>query len=193
LKDAIDRGFSPRVPREDTLDILLLKAGRRQVHKSGISFLGGFYWHEEMALIIGDTVNIRFDPDHLGFLLVYSLDKKFLCRAGHTQRLKLDAGVSELREVAKRKRAARLRDAAVIEDLKWAAAGFDELERVACEEELDRNHGQAQKIAIAQGAPVTQILPDFDRDVRTGVSAPRIFTSEAERKFFSTDDTDDTD
>jgi putative transposase len=72
---------------ERELDLLLMKANQtRKVRNVGIDFTwqkqSGRYWHPALAALYGATVTIRFSPDDLSSLLLYSTTTgEFLCQA----------------------------------------------------------------------------------------------------------------
>ena len=74
-----------RRPGEETLAYLLMQADTVTVYKNGsfINYNSNRYFNEALMEFGGQKVAIRFDPErmHSG-LLVYTLDGRFICRAG---------------------------------------------------------------------------------------------------------------
>lgn len=74
-----------RRPGKETLAYLLMQADTATIYKNGshIAYNGNRYYNEALTEHSGAKVAVRFDPErmHSG-LLVYTLDGRFICRAG---------------------------------------------------------------------------------------------------------------
>jgi transposase InsO family protein len=74
-----------RRPGKETLAYLLMQADTAMIYKNGshIAYNGNRYYNEALTEHSGAKVAVRFDPErmHSG-LLVYTLDGRFICRAG---------------------------------------------------------------------------------------------------------------
>lgn len=92
----------PVVPRkvsdERVLDVLVGMSEKKRVTKKGVSFLGVQYWHDLLYDRVATSVWAMTD-DELGYLYLYTLDMKFLCRAENPELL----GKSRMDFVAARK------------------------------------------------------------------------------------------
>lgn len=87
----------------EQLRLALLAADNRPTNRQNgsIEMFGNRYWSEDMILIAGDRVTVRFDPDDLhGPLYVYSLEGEYLCTAPLFE----GAGFLDVEAARKRKR-----------------------------------------------------------------------------------------
>ena len=66
--------------RSDSTDGSLRLAGRHLDHYGGYG--SRRYWSEILLEHRGSRVTVRFDPDHVESVRVYSMDGSFLCTAG---------------------------------------------------------------------------------------------------------------
>jgi hypothetical protein len=75
-------GFLPRMPESlEQLDLLLIQVAKsRRVHRDGIHFHGLRYISPTLAVYVGESVTLRFDPRDMGEIRVLH-DQGFLCRA----------------------------------------------------------------------------------------------------------------
>jgi hypothetical protein len=55
-------GSSVRMPVRETLDVLILPSATRKVRNEGIQLDRKLYWHPDLIPLIGQEVEIRFDP-----------------------------------------------------------------------------------------------------------------------------------
>ncbi|MCC7546153.1 MAG: transposase [Burkholderiales bacterium] len=81
-----------RIHDERALDVLLAAPagnGQRIVQKKGIALDGAWFIAPELALHVGDAVDVRIDPQDLGRLYVYR-DAAFLCIAECPERTGMD-------------------------------------------------------------------------------------------------------
>ncbi|MDH5785362.1 MAG: Mu transposase C-terminal domain-containing protein [Chromatiales bacterium] len=74
-----------RIENERALDVLLAQApsnnGQRTVTKKGIALDNIEYIHQELGLLVGETVQVRYDPDDLGKIYVFDRNGAFVCIA----------------------------------------------------------------------------------------------------------------
>ncbi|MCK9468172.1 MAG: Mu transposase C-terminal domain-containing protein [Porticoccaceae bacterium] len=74
-----------RIENERALDVLLAQApsnnGQRTVTKKGISLDNIEYIHQELGLLVGEQVSVKYDPDDLGKVYVFDRDGAFVCIA----------------------------------------------------------------------------------------------------------------
>lgn len=87
------------------LDILLAPvAGLRRVGKEGLRVEGARFWHNDLILHAGKDVYVRHDPEDMGRVYVFDLDKVFLCEAINFDRLGADrAAASSAAKAMQRK------------------------------------------------------------------------------------------
>lgn len=70
-----------KVEDTEALKVLLAPCGKRTIQKKGIFFDNGIYWAKELALHIGEQVQIRRDFGDVGLLYVFNLKMRFICVA----------------------------------------------------------------------------------------------------------------
>jgi hypothetical protein len=91
LQTHIARGWHPRVVRDErTLDLVLMRRARKLVRNAGVRHLNRFFFSAEMLPLVGQFVDIHWDPAKVGELIVYQGDK-FLCKAANRELLSYDA------------------------------------------------------------------------------------------------------
>ena len=97
-----------RLPRERTLDLLLMKVEGRTIHTSGITLGGYWYWDECLALHVGERVTVRYSPEEMGRVIVFR-SGEFLCEAHERKLYGFDATAEDLKAIqAEQKRATRV-------------------------------------------------------------------------------------
>lgn len=83
-----------RIENERALDVLLAEApdtnGLRVVGKKGIRCDNAFFIAPELALHVGDRVQVRLDPDDMGQVIVYTVEGEFVCVAKCPERSGID-------------------------------------------------------------------------------------------------------
>ncbi|MDZ4042887.1 MAG: Mu transposase C-terminal domain-containing protein [Eubacteriales bacterium] len=94
------------MPDERALDILLMKADEVKIYQDGIRRFQRLFWAEELMPFVGETVTVRYDPAHIGQLLVFRRGR-FLCIAGNAELLSMRASESQVHEHIARQRRAR--------------------------------------------------------------------------------------
>ncbi len=96
--------FFPRLPAsERELDLLLLLTEERMVQREGIRFYHLRYWSHELVDLIGQRVQIRYDPENICELIVYH-DSRFICVAGAPQLEGLEINLADWRALQARHR-----------------------------------------------------------------------------------------
>jgi transposase InsO family protein len=68
-------------PSARSLEFLLLRGGIGKISRNGITALNSFYWSEELAGRVGESIQYRYDPDNLDQIFVSKGDGSFLCQA----------------------------------------------------------------------------------------------------------------
>lgn len=103
------------IPEERTLDICLMDVEKAKVMTMGIQRFGTknlrrWYSHPDLAKYIGQTLVIRFDPNRIGELLVFSPKTgRYICTAVNKELLDWDATKDDLQKFMK-KRASRKKE-----------------------------------------------------------------------------------
>ena len=91
LQTHVERGWRPRVVRDErTLDLVLMRRARKLVRNAGVRHLNRFFFSAEMLPLVGQFVDIHWDPAKVGELIIYQGDK-FLCKAANRELLSYDA------------------------------------------------------------------------------------------------------
>ncbi|MDT7040831.1 Mu transposase C-terminal domain-containing protein [Candidatus Nitronereus thalassa] len=104
-------GVKIEVPSARALDLLLMRHKPVKVYTQGIKLFGAagrprFYWHDDLALKVGHTVDVRYDPNDIGRLYVFDRGK-FLCEAENQEALKMGASQEDLKHLHRRKQQAK--------------------------------------------------------------------------------------
>ncbi|MCH8957861.1 MAG: transposase, partial [Proteobacteria bacterium] len=100
--DRVIREFDPKV-----LDLLLMKAEARTIRPDGIHLSRHRYWADELALYVGERVDVRHSPDEVGRILVFR-GRQFLCEAFEEKLYTFNASAQDLKAIrARQKRAER--------------------------------------------------------------------------------------
>lgn len=75
-------GWRPRMVPDELIDLLFMpkEPNPRTVDRGRIRFQNGLYEHPKLIELNGQKVELRFDPQDLGYVLVFQKDK-YLCRA----------------------------------------------------------------------------------------------------------------
>jgi hypothetical protein len=103
-------GAVQRIQDERALDLLLAPvAGSRTVRKKGIEVDGAWFVAAELALHIGETVDVRHDPCDLGQVHVFAAGGAFIAIATAVERLGIDR--REVAMVARAKQKAQISEA----------------------------------------------------------------------------------
>jgi len=92
-----EEGFHPVMIDERVLDILLMKKAKRVVSKTGVSVQGRQFTNKEQYQYHGETVVVRFDPENLDRVHVYSEDeRKYYYTATEIDRYSMDSSSDEI-------------------------------------------------------------------------------------------------
>lgn len=148
----------PEMPDPRALDILLMKADKVKVYQDGIRRFGRLFWSDELIPVVGETVMIRYDPAHIGELLVFRRGR-FLCVASNAELLSMRASEKQVKEHIARQRRAR---------------NFF-LQRL---EELDAPLSEMPDAPVLVEAPraaesAVQMLTGFEKAARARAEAPK--------------------
>jgi transposase InsO family protein len=91
-------------PNPRTLDLLLMRQKAVKVYHQGLKLHGRHYWHDDLILHMGQTVDVRFG-DELGRVLVFA-GGKFLCEALNDPAMRMGATREDLAALHRRKQLA---------------------------------------------------------------------------------------
>ena len=99
------------IPEARALDLLLLRHRRSRVSAHGVQAFGlrgrpRYYWDDALALYIGRSVDVRYDPADLSVLYIYS-EQSLLCVAAAVTPHAHGSTESEVAAHVRRQRAAR--------------------------------------------------------------------------------------
>lgn len=148
-------------PNPRTLDLLLMRQKSVKVYHQGIRHADRYYWHDDLVLHIGHTVDIRFGEE-LGRVIVFA-NGKFLCEALNDPAMKMGATREDLATLQRRKQLAKKRVTAYVEDRGVLRDPEKELARIAAD-------ARKQKVVALPTPPtpagvraVPKMLPAFDQ------------------------------
>lgn len=88
-------------PNPRTLDLLLMRQCSVKIYHQGIKLHGRYYWHDDLILHMGHTVDVRFD-EQLGRMLVFA-QNKFVCEALNDPAMRMGATREDLATLHRRK------------------------------------------------------------------------------------------
>ncbi len=179
LERHVKNGWAPReVASERVLDLLLMQRRAKKVQRFGIEMFGSkgaqrFFMAPELAAIVGQDVEVFYDPANIGELVIYK-DDRFLCKAHNRELLDFGASEEDLARERDIKRAQKNSVRERIDELAKQAQYPNPMARVQAEKRYERVMDQErEKIAVnAQPAQrVYKLLPKFqiaDRALRDG-------------------------
>lgn len=78
------------MPDPRALDICLMKVESAMVEQNGIKRLHHYFWHDDLAPLIRQSVSIRYDPARLGELVMFHRGR-FVCVARSRELLEMGA------------------------------------------------------------------------------------------------------
>jgi len=93
-----EAGKGPGV-NEEELYYLMLADENRVIRRNGIEFLGINYYHKNMYGRQGEQVDIRYDFNDLGWILVYDKEKQLICKAHAIKSIHPMIKISESKEL----------------------------------------------------------------------------------------------
>jgi len=65
-------GHIPRIPAPETLSFLMQGERQALVHQEGVKVAGRWFWADELALLVGCRVRLRWDPADPSYAYVYA-------------------------------------------------------------------------------------------------------------------------
>lgn len=157
-------------PNPRTLDLLLMRQRSVKIYHQGIKLHGRYFWHDDLILHMGHTVDVRFD-EQLGRVLVFA-GGKFVCEALNDPALRMGATREDLAALHRRKTLAKQRVTAYIEDRGVLRDPDRELGRIAAD-------ARGRKIVVLPAPEPTpsgvrtlpKMLPELDRAVASLAAA----------------------
>jgi putative transposase len=106
-------GAVKEIPDARALDVLLMRHKPAKVYAQGLKLFGRYYWSDELALHVGHTVDVRYDHNEIGRLVIFGAEGeskgKFLCEAINQMAMSMHASKADLKALMKRKHAAKQR------------------------------------------------------------------------------------
>ena len=170
----VKNGFSPRELRDErALDLLLMRRARRaggemiQMRKDGFRLFGRLYMHPELAHLVGEEIDPRYDENNLGEIICYHKER-FVCVATNKELLDFGATKADLKRANEIRREQKRRDQEWYEErIKQAQYGDPAARAVA-----ERNHDEVmeeerKKIAVgAEAEGVPMLMPKYQRTVK---------------------------
>jgi len=94
------------MPREEELDILMLKSEKVSITPSGIRKFNVLYWDDALIHHDGEKATVRYDPNRLGELYVY-LNGTLHCIATNKELLEMNGTEEKVKEWRKKQARAR--------------------------------------------------------------------------------------
>lgn len=92
-------------PNPRTLDLLLMRQKSVKIYHQGIKLFSRFFWHDDLILHMGHTVDVRFD-EQLGRVLVFA-QGKFVCEALNDPAMRMGATREDHATLQRRKKTAK--------------------------------------------------------------------------------------
>lgn len=169
-----------RIGDERALDVLLAEApggdGLRRVGKKGIALDQTWFIAPDLALHIGATVQVRYDPQDLGRIYVFAESGEYLCTAEAPQRTGMDR-----QEVAAKAR--ELQKAVIQEERRALKAAAKRLKTDDIVQEILVERAQAAgKLALLPAAAEPHSTDALDQAARAARPQPAVpvaqFTAE---------------
>lgn len=173
LQRHIDDGWTPTIPSERALDLLLMDRLDRKgkcpvVQRAGIQAFGTkstarFFKARELVELIGQEVQVRYDPDNIGEIYVYK-DDRFICVAKNEELIGFGATRADLEREREIKRHQRKRLTERYDEMLKEAQYPNALERATAERRRDEFLDEERKQIAANASPkrrVYKLLPKF--------------------------------
>lgn len=166
LEKHIKNGWTPReVASERALDLLLMHRKSKKVHRYGIEMFGSrgaqrFFMAPELAGLVGQEVEVFYDPANIGELVIYK-ETRFLCKAQNRELLDYGASEEDLKREREIKALQRKALQERIDELTQQAQHPNALARATAEKLRDKvmDEEREKLAANATGRSVAQMLP----------------------------------
>jgi len=160
-------GFVAREVRDErVLDLVLMrrKGAPAKVHNFGIQVFNRYFMAPELVPLIGQAVDICWDPERIGEILCYQ-GNRFVCKAGNKELLEFGADEEMLKREKELKRDQKRDVEARYQQLLMRAQYPNPMARAAAESRMEKVLGEERrKIAVnaePEGVPV--LLPKFQQ------------------------------
>ena len=166
-------GHAPAIPRDDTLELLLMHRETAKVQKNGIKLDGCWYWADALVEHLGEEVQVRRARAEAGRAYLFSSTGQRICEATAGTVLRAGASLDEVRkanEELRRRRRARKH-------------AIDELERDAPADALtllDSIRAEAPPLPVVPVAPAQPEPADVIRRMVPGLDGTQLRQRELE-------------
>jgi putative transposase len=176
LKAHVGRGWRPRIVHDErTLDLVLMRRAHKLVRNAGVRHFSRFFFSPEMLPLVGQFVDIHWDPARVGELIVYQNDK-FLCKAANRELLSYDASEET---IARARAFGREQRRDIIRRYQNAVANAQYLNFIAraSAEERHEKVATADRQAIAMGAEpdgIPVLLPKYADAAKKLTALPKM-------------------
>lgn len=117
-------------PEPRAVDILLLRHKPCKVYPDGIRLFGRHYWDDALAMQMGHTVDVRYDDNEIGLLMVY-VNNAYLCDAVNQAAMSMGASKQDLRALHQRKALAKRNALSYPEDRRTLMDSEEALRQIA--------------------------------------------------------------
>jgi len=171
LEKHIKNGWAPReVANERALDLLMMHRKAKKVQRMGIEMFGSkgvqrFFLAPELISLIGQEVEVFYDPSKIGEIVVYK-DNRFVCKAQNRELLEFGADEEMLQRERELKAAQRKSINDRIEELTAEAQYPDTMARAAAEKRHEKI-ATGERVKLAAGAraerTVRVLLPKYQQ------------------------------
>lgn len=165
------RGVTIERPDPRTLDVLLMRGGKAVVTSRGIARFGRHFWHDRLIDVVGQKLDYRYDPNRIGALVCFR-EGKFFCEATHAPTLTMGASEADLKELHRKKRLAKQRAQAALDDRKVLLRPERVLAEITAKRRADKvcvlhptppRGGDPARPALPPGAAaISKVVPAFD-------------------------------
>lgn len=109
--------YEKAAPPKSYCTMLMMKSDKVRVYNTGISRWGKYYNDQELAVHIGETVTIKWDPDDVSSIYVFDKNGKMICEAACEELLKFGkVGEETMQEHRRQQNAQIRRDRKILED-----------------------------------------------------------------------------
>lgn len=150
------------IRNERTLDVLFAPIhGTRKVTKEGIRVEGGEFMHGALTPFIGKEVFVRSNPDDMGRIWVYTLEREFICEAVNLDR----DGISRKAVAKASKDKQREETNAAFADIRKSARKNYSPGKVAEKMKLDQLRAKVREFPKQAEAYVTQGLSEAEKSI----------------------------
>src|SRR5581483_4099454 len=154
LAEHAKNGFVAREVRDErVLDLLMMRREKKPVRNVGIEMFGTkysprFFVADELWSMVGQEVDVYWDPAHLGEIVCYQ-GTRFICKATNRELLGYDATLAMLEREREINRQQRKYDREWMEERLTRAQHSNPLARAAAESRMEKVLGEERrKLAV---------------------------------------------